>query len=280
MFRPVRPGDSSLLRAAVAGFVLWSLLRSDNSRNPRLAPVPHALASANMGVTQADEPADQRVYRLLLVDDQQLMLQALRVFIENEDDFEVVGEASDGVVAVQQSRSLRPDLVVMDLQMPRLDGVEATRQILAEQPEVKIVAVTTFHSEEYVIPALKAGASGYLLKDSSPAEIIAGIRAAVAGEFAASPQVTDTLVRSVVDDPRAGQEPPEVATPESLGLSDREMDVIRLLCQGRSNREIARELYLAEPTVKSHIGRIMGKLEVRDRVQVVIAAYRSHLITL
>lgn len=218
--------------------------------------------------------------RVLLVDDQQLMLQALRVFLENAEGFEVVGEAGDGVIAVQQARALQPDAVVMDLQMPRMDGIEACRQILADQPAIKVVAVTTFHSEEFVIPALKAGASGYLLKDSAPADIIAGIRAAMAGEFSASTRVTEVLVRSVVEDPHAGVEPAEAATPESLGLSEREMDVVQLLCQGRSNREIAQELFLAEPTVKSHIGRIMTKMGVRDRVQVVIAAYRSQLVSL
>lgn len=130
--------------------------------------------------------------RLLLVDDQQLMLQALRVFIENEDDLEVVGEASDGIVAIQQARTLLPDVVVMDLQMPRMDGVEATRQLLKTVPHVKVVAVTAFYSQEYVIPALKAGASGYLVKDSSPADIIAGIRAAVAGEFVSRSSARET----------------------------------------------------------------------------------------
>lgn len=220
----------------------------------------------------------ERKVRLLLVDDQQLMLQALRVFIQNEDDLEVVGEAADGLVAVQQAAALKPDVVVMDLQMPRMDGVEATRRILEASPDTKVVAVTTFHSQDYVIPAFKAGASGYLLKDSAPVEIIDGIRAALAGDFVVSPQVTETLVQSVVDQQRA--EPPEPTTPEALGLTDREMQVVSLLCEGRSNREIAQTLYLAEPTVKSHITRVMQKLGVRDRVQIVIAAYRRGLATL
>lgn len=224
------------------------------------------------------EASAPRKMRLLLVDDQQLMLQALRVFIENEEDLEVVGEATDGMVALRQTQALAPDVVVMDLQMPRMDGVQATEEILAAHPEVKVVAVTTFHSEEYVIPALRAGASGYLVKDSSPADIIAGIRAAVAGEFVVSPQVTEILVRNVVDNPDSGSR--ESTTPEELGLTEREMDVIRLLCEGCSNREIAQQLHLAEPTVKSHLGRIMHKLDVRDRVQIVIAAYRRGLAEL
>ncbi len=216
--------------------------------------------------------------RVLLVDDQKLMLEAMRVFIDNVEDFTVVGEAADGVVAVQQARALRPDIVLMDLQMPRMDGVEATRSILAENPDLLVVAVTTFHSQEYVIPALKAGASGYLLKDSAPADIVAGVRAVVAGEFVISSQVTDVLVRSVREDQSPA--PAQRSTPEELGLSDREMEVITLLCQGNSNREIAQQMHLAEPTVKSHIGRIMHKLDVRDRVQIVIAAYRSGLAQL
>ncbi|GAA1140399.1 response regulator [Ornithinicoccus hortensis] len=216
--------------------------------------------------------------RVLLVDDQKLMLEAMRVFIDNVEDFTVVGEAADGVVAVQQARALRPDIVLMDLQMPRMDGVEATRAILEENPDLLVVAVTTFHSQEYVIPALKAGASGYLLKDSTPADIVAGVRAVVAGEFVISSQVTDVLVRSVREDQSPA--PAQRSTPEELGLSDREMEVIELLCQGSSNREIAQQMHLAEPTVKSHIGRIMQKLDVRDRVQIVITAYRSGLAQL
>lgn len=214
---------------------------------------------------------------LLLVDDQKLMLEAMRVFIENEEDFRVVGEASDGEVAVMQAKALQPDIVIMDLQMPRMDGVEATRAIVAQNPDTKVIAVTTFHSQEYVIPALKAGASGYLVKDTSPADIITGIRAVVAGEFIVSPRVTDVLVRSVVDDSTAAR--PQVSA-EDFGLSGREMEVVSLLCQGSSNREIAKVMHLAEPTVKSHIGRIMQKLGVRDRVQIVIAASRSGLVQL
>lgn len=214
--------------------------------------------------------------RVLLVDDQRLMLEAMRVFVSAAPDFTVVGEAVDGAVAVQQVRALRPDIVLMDLQMPRMDGVAATRMILSEHSHIKVIAVTTFHSQEYVIPALKAGASGYLLKDSAPEDIINGIRAVVAGEFVISPRVTDVLVRSVREDLN-----PSIAarsTPEDFGLSPREMDVIGLLCQGSSNREISQHLHLAEPTVKSHISRIMQKLDVRDRVQIVITAYRSGLV--
>ncbi|WP_223285947.1 response regulator transcription factor [Kocuria atrinae] len=144
-----------------------------------------------------DDPQATPV-RLLLADDQKLMRQALRVFVENEPGMEVVGEAQDGRSAVIQAKTLHPDVVLMDLQMPRLDGVAATEEVLAACPNTKVVAVTTFHSEEYVIPALRAGASAYLLKDSEPEDIVAGIRSAVAGEFMASPRVTEVLVNSVV----------------------------------------------------------------------------------
>ncbi|WP_312396189.1 response regulator transcription factor [Kocuria sp.] len=217
--------------------------------------------------------------RLLLADDQKLMRQALRVFIENEPGMEVVGEAQDGRSAVIQAKTLQPDVVLMDLQMPRLDGVAATEEVLAECPNTKVVAVTTFHSEEYVIPALRAGASAYLLKDSEPEDIVAGIRSAIAGEFMASPRVTEVLVNSVVSNPSRPKNDPE-SVAQSLQLSEREIDVINLLCDGKSNREISQGLFIAEPTVKSHIGRIMTKMGVRDRVQVVINAYRNGLVTL
>lgn len=217
--------------------------------------------------------------RLLLADDQKLMRQALRVFVENEPGMEVVGEAQDGRSAVIQAKTLHPDVVLMDLQMPRLDGVAATEEVLAACPNTKVVAVTTFHSEEYVIPALRAGASAYLLKDSEPEDIVAGIRSAVAGEFMASPRVTEVLVNSVVTSPSRPKTDPESIAQE-MQLSEREIDVINLLCDGKSNREISQELFIAEPTVKSHIGRIMTKMGVRDRVQVVINAYRNGLVTL
>lgn len=224
------------------------------------------------------DPAGASI-RVLLADDQTLMRQALRVFVGNEPDMEVVGEAQDGRSAVVQAQTLQPDVVLMDLQMPRLDGVAATKEVLAVCPDAKVVAVTTFHSEEYVIPALRAGASAYLLKDSEPEDIIAGIRSAIAGEFVASPRVTEVLVNSVVTTPSRPTTNPHAVAHE-LQLSEREVEVVNLLCEGRSNREISQQLFIAEPTVKSHIGRIMTKMGVRDRVQVVISAYRSGLVTL
>lgn len=217
--------------------------------------------------------------KVLIVDDQQLMLRALRVFIDAEDDLVVVGEARNGRAAIEQCRALRPDLVVMDLQMPVLDGIEATRSITREHPEVKVLAVTTFHSEDWVIPALRAGAGGYVVKDSEPHEIVGAVRSVLAGEAAISRRVAATLVRSVVSDAEpAGPRPEEVAALE--GLSEREREVVALLCEGRSNREIAAALFVSEPTVKSHLSHILAKMGVRDRVQVVIKAYRTGLVAI
>lgn len=217
--------------------------------------------------------------KVLIVDDQQLMLRALRVFIDAEDDLVVVGEARNGRAAIEQCRALRPDLVVMDLQMPVLDGIEATRSITREHPEVKVLAVTTFHSEDWVIPALRAGAGGYVVKDSEPHEIVGAVRSVLAGEAAISRRVAATLVRSVVSEPEpAGPRPEEVAALE--GLSEREREVVALLCEGRSNREIAAALFVSEPTVKSHLSHILAKMGVRDRVQVVIKAYRTGLVAI
>jgi len=217
--------------------------------------------------------------KVLIVDDQRLMLGALRVFIDTEEDLVVVGEAQDGKVAVAQVRALRPDVVVMDLQMPVLDGVQATRAITREFPATKVLAVTTFHSEDWVIPALKAGAGGYVVKDSEPHEIVGAIRAVLAGESALSRQVAATLIRSVAAEPhRPVPRPPDAELAEVL--SQRERTVVELLCEGHSNREIAARLHLSEPTVKSHLRNILMKREVRDRVQVVIKAYRTGLVTL
>lgn len=225
-----------------------------------------------------DAPVSGRA-KVLIVDDQQLMLRALRVFIDAEDDLVVVGEARNGRAAIEQCRALRPDLVVMDLQMPVLDGIEATRSITREHPEVKVLAVTTFHSEDWVIPALRAGAGGYVVKDSEPHEIVGAVRSVLAGEAAISRRVAATLVRSVVSDAEpAGPRPEEVAALE--GLSEREREVVALLCEGRSNREIAAALFVSEPTVKSHLSHILAKMGVRDRVQVVIKAYRTGLVAI
>ncbi|MCD1146349.1 response regulator transcription factor [Kocuria sp. LUK] len=219
--------------------------------------------------------------KVLIVDDQRLMLGALRVFIDHEEDLVVVGEAQDGRTAVAQCRALRPDLVLMDLQMPVLDGVEATRAITDEFPATRVLAVTTFSSEDWVIPALRAGASGYVLKDSEPHEIVGAVRAVLAGESAVSRGVAATLIRSVVADPpapRARADGSDGAAALRRALSERELTVLELLCEGLSNKEIAAQLYLSEPTVKSHLSHVLTKLGVRDRVQAVIAAYRTGLV--
>ena len=213
--------------------------------------------------------------RVLIADDEALMRNALKFFVSSAPDMEVVGEAADGVAAVHLASELQPDAVLMDMQMPRMDGVEATRAVLAASPRTRVIAVTTFSSKRYVVPALRAGASAYLVKDTEPAELVAAIRNALDGTCVLSPAVTGALVSAVRESP----EPTKTVTlPPFETLSDRELDVVRLLGGGLSNAEIAGELHLSEATVKSHLGNVMAKWGVRDRVQTLIHAARAGVI--
>ncbi len=213
--------------------------------------------------------------RVLIADDEALMRNALKFFVSSAPDMEVVGEAADGLAAVHLASELQPDAVLMDMQMPRMDGVEATRAVLEASPRTRVIAVTTFSSKRYVIPALRAGASAYLVKDTEPAELVASIREAIDGTCVLSPAVTGALVSAV-------RESPEPAKTVSLSpfeaLSERELDVVRLLGGGLSNSEIAGELHLSEATVKTHLGNVMAKWGVRDRVQTLIHAARAGVI--
>lgn len=213
--------------------------------------------------------------RVLIADDEALMRTALKIFVNSADDMEVVGEAADGVAAVHLASELQPDVVLMDMQMPRMDGVEATRGVLAASPRTRVVAVTTFSSKNHVVPALRAGATAYLVKDTEPEQLVAAVREVVEGTYVLSPSVTGELVSSIRETP----EPPQFVKLSAVEeLSGRELDVVRMLAQGLSNSEIAKELHLSEATVKTHLGNVMAKWGVRDRVQTLIHAARAGIV--
>jgi len=210
--------------------------------------------------------------RVLLVDDQALFREALSTLLEVRPEIEVVGEAGDGAEALRQAASTRPDVVLMDLRMPVLDGIAATRRLRTEQPDVKVLALTTFDGDEEVFAALRAGAVGYLLKDVSGERLVEAVVAAARGEAVLQPSVVAKLVARVVSLP----EPAESAPVNPL--SERELEVLRHLAEGRSNREIARALFLTEGTVKNHATSVLSKLGVRDRTQAALHAHRLGLL--
>jgi DNA-binding NarL/FixJ family response regulator len=213
--------------------------------------------------------------RVLLVDDQQLVRTGFRMILRDEEDIEVVGEAEHGAAAVAEVAALSPDLVVMDIRMPVMDGVEATRRITAESPTTRVLVLTTFDADEYVVEALRAGASGFLLKDVDPDDFIAAVRTVAAGEALLAPSVTRRLLEQVRDRLPQADDPRRARLAE---LTDRERDVFRLMARGLSNREIAERLVLAEPTVKTHVSHALLKLDLRDRAQAVVFAYEAGLV--
>jgi DNA-binding NarL/FixJ family response regulator len=213
---------------------------------------------------------------VLIVDDQALVRAGFRMILEAEDDMDVVGEAADGDEAVAAARRLRPDVVLMDVRMPDVDGIEATRRLLGgEGSDAKIVMLTTFDMDEYVYDALRAGASGFLLKDVPPEQLIAGIRAVARGDALLAPSVTRRVIEEFVRRP-----PGSVRTvPSELAeLTAREVEVLELIAGGLANSEIAKELFVSETTVKTHVAHILMKLKLRDRVQAVVFAYESGLV--
>jgi DNA-binding NarL/FixJ family response regulator len=210
--------------------------------------------------------------RVLLADDQALVRAGFRMIIEDQDDMQVVGEAGDGQQAVHLAKRTRPHVVLMDIRMPNMDGIEATRQLAAQPEAPRIVILTTFDLDEYVYHALAAGASGFLLKDLPPAELVAAIRAVAAGDALLAPPITRRLIEQFVR-----RQPAPDLTRLLDALSDRELDVLRLIAQGRSNAEIADDLLLGESTIKTHVGHLLDKLTLRDRVQLAIFAYESGL---
>jgi DNA-binding NarL/FixJ family response regulator len=210
--------------------------------------------------------------RVLLVDDDDLMRAGLRSVLSSDETIEVVGEAGDGRDALAQIRELRPDLVLMDIRMPDLDGIAATREALAVSPEVKVVVLTTFEQDDYIFDALNAGASGFLLKRTKPEELISAIHTVADGDSLLSPSVTRRVI-----DRMAAQPVPAVPGERLEVLTPREREVLELIARGLSNREIADAFVIEESTVKTHVKRILMKLRLRDRVQAVIFAYENGL---
>jgi DNA-binding NarL/FixJ family response regulator len=211
--------------------------------------------------------------RVLIVDDDDLMRAGLRGVLASDEAIELVGEANDGREATYRVRLLRPDVVLMDVRMPDLDGISATRELTAAFPDVKVVILTTFEQDDYIFGALSAGASGFLLKRTRPEELIAAIHTIASGDSLLSPSVTSRVVERM-----AGQPPPDAAAdPRLEELTPRETQVLELVARGHSNAEIAAGLFIEESTVKTHVKRVLAKLNVRDRVQAVIFAYESGL---
>jgi DNA-binding NarL/FixJ family response regulator len=212
-----------------------------------------------------------RPIRVVVADDQAMMRAGFRMILEAQPDIAVIGEAGDGIEAVEVASRLRPDVVLMDIRMPRLDGVEATRRLAGQ----RVLILTTFGLDEYVVDTLRAGASGFLLKDAPPEDLVRAVRVVAAGDALLSPTVTRQLLDRVVPSLDAPPREPPAALAE---LTDRELEVLRLVAQGLSNHEIAERLVVGEATVKTHVSRVLMKLGLRDRVQAVVLAYEAGLV--
>lgn len=230
-----------------------------------------------------DTATPQRPIRVLLVDDQALVRMGFRLVLESEPGFDVVGEAGDGDAAITMCRALRPDVVLLDVRMPGTNGLEATARIVEEVPESKVVILTTFDLDEYVYEGLRAGASGFLLKDTEPADMLAAVRAVAAGDSVIAPRITRRLLERfsafLPDTPSDPDARDTGRHPKLTNLTDRELDVLTLIAAGRSNAEIAHDLTLSQTTVKTHVASVLAKLGVRDRVQAVVVAYETRLVT-
>jgi DNA-binding NarL/FixJ family response regulator len=213
--------------------------------------------------------------RILIVDDQAMVRTGFRMILESEHDLNIVGEASDGLEAIDQARALQPDVILMDIRMPRLDGLEATRRILdGAARDAKVLVLTTFDLDEYVYESLRAGASGFMLKDAPPEQLVDAIRIVAAGDSLLAPSVTRRVIEGFV----AGRPARDGLPPQLETLTARELEVLQALARGCSNAEIAKELFVSETTVKTHVARVLQKLDLRDRVQAVVLAYESGLV--
>ena len=244
---------------------------------PELRTAGHGAAAtlADRQDELAAAPGSDGGVRVVIVDDQALVRAGFRMILEAEADIAVVGEASDGAEAVSECERLGPDVVLMDVRMPEVDGIEATRRLLGQGVETKVVMLTTFDMDEYVYDALRAGASGFLLKDVPPEQLVDGIRSVASGDALLAPTVTRRVIEEFIRRP-----PPSArAVPSKLeDLTARELEVLKLVARGLSNAEIAKELFVSETTVKTHVAHVLMKLDLRDRVQAVVLAYESGLI--
>lgn len=221
---------------------------------------------------------DPAPLRILLVDDQSLVRLGFRMVLEAEPDLHVVGEAADGAEAVRLAVETRPDVILMDVRMPSMDGIEATRRIVAANPAARIIILTTFDLDEYAFGGLRAGASGFLLKDARPAELVAAIRAVAVGDAAVSGRVTRSMLELFADRlPQGGSAAPGADDP-AAALTPREREILLAMADGLTNGEIGAKFYLTESTVKTHVGRVLAKLQLRDRVHAVIFAYDNGLV--
>lgn len=218
----------------------------------------------------------QSMIRVMVVDDQPMFRAGLKAILNQNSDIEVVAEAEDGIQAIASAKIRRPDVILMDVRMPRLDGIEATRLILGdpEAPPVRVMMLTTFDIDAYVLDALRAGASGFLLKDATAEELTAAVRTVAAGDALLAPKATTYLLEAFTTAPELQKPRTDVVA----ALTDRERDVFLLIARGMSNSEIGHELFIAEQTVKTHVGRILAKLQLRDRVHVVVLAYEAGLV--
>ena len=214
--------------------------------------------------------------RVVVIDDQELVRTGFRMILDVEDDIDVVGTAGDGDEAVDLCRSAAADVALMDVRMPRVDGIEATRRLRAAGIETRVLVLTTFDLDEYVFDALRAGASGFLLKDAPPDDLVHAVRVVASGEALLAPSVTRRLIEEFG---RAASAPRPAEDERLARLTEREREVLVLMARGLSNGEIAEQLYLGEATVKTHVGRVLMKLEVRDRVQAVVHAYATGVVT-